>query len=72
MAKIGVFGELLLLVGHVDQKIESVTFGIAFDDRHELLFVQLQKLVNCRPERVQQAVVLFTAGTADPWCGFSP
>ena len=52
MAKIGVFGELLLLVGHVDQKIESVTFGIAFDDRQELLFVQLQKLVDCRPERV--------------------
>ena len=52
MPQIGIFCSLLLFVGHVDQKIEPVTLGIAFDDRAELLFVELQEFLNGSPERI--------------------
>lgn len=38
MAKIRVFGQLLFLVGRVDQEIESITLSIPFGDRQKLLF----------------------------------
>src|SRR5437667_8272594 len=63
MTKIGVFGQLLFLVGHVDQYIEAVTFRITIDDRQELLFVQLQKLLNGHTELIQETVVFLTAQT---------
>ena len=39
MSQIRIFGQLLFLVCHVDQKVISVTLYIAFDDCLDLLFV---------------------------------
>ncbi len=68
MAKIGIFGELLFLVRHVDQKIESFTLVIAFDNSRELLLVQFQNSVHRRTKLIEQTVVFFTPGPAGLRC----
>src|SRR5258708_2634163 len=64
MADICVLRQLLFLIGHVDQDIESLTFAIPVENRLELLLVKLNELLNGLTESIQQAVVLFAPHAA--------
>ena len=59
-----IFGLLLSLVGHVNQRIKPTAFGIAIDDSPELLFVQIEKLSHRRAEPFHEKIVFLTPPTA--------
>ncbi len=60
MAKVRIFCQLLSLVGHVSQKIESVAFIVTINDRRKLLFMQLYDFANCQTQTIEKAVMFFT------------
>jgi hypothetical protein len=62
MAQIGILRRLLLLIGHVDQKIEAVTIAVTVYNRQPLLFVELQKFPDGRAEVLQAPLVFRTPG----------
>ena len=59
MTQIRVLGLLLLLVGHVDQQIESIAFRVAVDRGIKLLLVQFQQFFDSGSEILHQAAMLF-------------
>lgn len=62
VAQIGILRRLLLLVGHVDQKIEAVTIVVTVYNCQPLLFMQLQNFPDGRPEVLQAPLVFRTPG----------
>lgn len=68
---VGVFRVLLLVVGLVDQKIETVRAFVSLNHGMKLLLLQQQNILDRLTERIQQPARLFAHNRAGfPVCGY--
>src|ERR1700676_488743 len=58
MMQVSILRLLLLFVGHVNQKIETMRFQIAGDNRQELLFMKQQQFLHGFAKQIQQTALL--------------